>query len=167
VSYFSDRPFRATAAGHFVVDLINSQRALILATWSGPFGLTNSLIGIISAAYTLLGSTLQPAFGLLADRIGARWVATFGILWMALSFGLAVLVPGRVALLLLVLTAMGSAAFHPAGTSEATDRACIRRRNCRAPGRIGIGCATDIGRTGGYLCWISNPERRTPNGLRT
>jgi FSR family fosmidomycin resistance protein-like MFS transporter len=123
VSYFSDRPFRATAAGHFVVDLINSQRALILATWSGPFGLTNSLIGIISAAYTLLGSTLQPAFGLLADRIGARWVATFGILWMALSFGLAVLVPGRVALLLLVLTAMGSAAFHPAGTSEATDRA--------------------------------------------
>ena len=74
-------------------------------------------------AYTLLGSTLQPVFGLLADRVGARWVATFGILWMASSFGLAVLVPGRIALLLLVLTAMGSAAFHPAGTAEATDRA--------------------------------------------
>lgn len=42
---------------------------------------------------------------------------------MALSFGLAVMVPGRVALLLLVLTALGSAAFHPAGTAEATDRA--------------------------------------------
>ena len=124
MSLFRDRPFRATAAGHFAVDLINSQRALILASWSGPFGLTNALIGILSAAYTLLGSTLQPAFGLLADRIGARWVATLGILWMALSFGLAVLVPGRAAaLLLLVLTAVGSAAFHPAGTSEATERA--------------------------------------------
>ena len=123
MSLFSDRSFRATAAGHFAVDLINSQRPLILATWSAPFGLSNSLIGLISAAYTLLGSTLQPAFGLLADRIGARWVATFGILWMAVSFGLAVLVPGRVALLLLVLTAIGSAAFHPAGTSEATERA--------------------------------------------
>ncbi len=42
---------------------------------------------------------------------------------MALTFGLAVLVPGRIALLLLVLTAIGSAAFHPAGAAEATDRA--------------------------------------------
>ena len=123
MSLFNDRPFRAAAAGHFAVDLINSQRALILATWSTPFGLSNSLIGILSTAYTLLGSTLQPVFGLLADRIGARWVATFGILWMALSFGMAVLVPGRVALLLLVVTAIGSAAFHPAGTAEATERA--------------------------------------------
>ena len=123
MSLFNDRPFRATAAGHFAVDLINSQRALILATWSTPFGLSNSLIGILSTVYTLLGSTLQPVFGLLADRIGARWVATLGILWMALSFGMAVLVPGRVALLMLVLTAIGSAAFHPAGTAEATQRA--------------------------------------------
>ncbi|MFQ5942971.1 MAG: MFS transporter [Anaerolineales bacterium] len=123
MSLFNDRPFRATAAGHFMVDLINGQRALILAAWSGPLGLTNVLIGILSVAYTLLGSLLQPLFGLLADRIGARWVATIGILWMALSFGLAVLIPGRVALVLLVLTALGSAAFHPAGTAEATDRA--------------------------------------------
>ncbi|GMR11186.1 MAG: MFS transporter [Anaerolineae bacterium] len=123
MSLFSDRPFRAAAAGHFAVDLINGQRALILAALSGPLGLSNVLIGVLSAAYTLLGSVLQPVFGLLADRIGARWVATLGILWMALSFGAAVLIPGRVALLLLVLTAMGSAAFHPAGTAEATDRA--------------------------------------------
>ncbi|MFQ5921309.1 MAG: MFS transporter [Anaerolineales bacterium] len=123
MSLFSDRPFRATAVGHFVVDLINGQRALILAAFSGPLGLSNAFIGILSTAYTLLGSALQPVFGLLADRIGARWVATLGILWMALSFSLAVLIPGRVALLLLVLTAIGSAAFHPAGTAEATDRA--------------------------------------------
>ncbi len=123
MSLLRDRPFRATAAGHFAVDLINSQRALILASWSVPFGLSNAFIGILSTAYTLLGSTLQPLFGLLADRIGARWVATLGILWMALSFGLAVMVPGRVALILLVLTAIGSAAFHPAGTAQATDRA--------------------------------------------
>ncbi|MFV1858669.1 MAG: MFS transporter [Anaerolineales bacterium] len=123
MSLFSDRSFRATAVGHFAVDLINGQRALILAALSGPMGLSNVLIGVLSAAYTLLGSVLQPVFGLLADRIGARWVATLGILWMALSFGAAVLIPGRVALLMLVLTAMGSAAFHPAGTAEATERA--------------------------------------------
>lgn len=123
MSLFSDRSFRATAVGHFAVDLINGQSALILAALSGPLGLSNVLIGVLSAAYTLLGSVLQPVFGLLADRIGARWIATLGILWMALSFGAAVLIPGRVALLMLVLTAMGSAAFHPAGTAEATERA--------------------------------------------
>ena len=123
MSLFRDLPFRATAAGHFVVDLLNGQRALILATLSAPLGLTNSLIGILSTVYTLLGSTLQPLFGLLADRVGARWVATFGILWMATTFGLAMLVEGRLALLLLVLTALGSAAFHPAGTAESTTRA--------------------------------------------
>lgn len=123
MSLISDRPFRATAVGHFTVDLINSQRPLILATLSAPLGLTNAVIGILSTIATLLGSTLQPLFGLLSDRIGPRWVATLGILWMALTFGLAVLVPGRLALVLLVLTAIGSAAFHPAGTAEATDRA--------------------------------------------
>ena len=55
-----------------MVDLINGQRALILATWSVPFGLTNAVIGILSVAYTLLGSLLQPLFGLLADRIFQR-----------------------------------------------------------------------------------------------
>ncbi len=123
MSLLTDRPFRAAVSGHFAVDLINSQRAIILAALSSPLGLSNAFIGVLSAVYTLMGSALQPLFGLLADRIGARWVATFGTLWMAISFGMAVLLPGRVALLLLVLTAAGSAAFHPAGTSEATQRA--------------------------------------------
>ena len=123
MSLWADRPFRAAVSGHFAVDLLNSQRAIILASLSSPLGLSNAFIGVLSTAYTLMGSALQPLFGLLADRIGARWVATLGIFWMALSFGMAVLVPGRVALILLVLTAVGSAAFHPAGTAEATQRA--------------------------------------------
>lgn len=117
-----DRGFVAAAGGHFAVDLINGQRALLLAAWSGPLGLTNAIIGLISAGYTVLGSALQPLFGWLADRIGSRWVASFGILWMALTFGLAVWIPGRWAILPLLLTAVGSGAFHPAGTLEATQR---------------------------------------------
>lgn len=117
-----DKTFLAIASGHFAVDLLNGQRALLLAALSGPLGLTNALIGALSTGYTVLGAGLQPLFGWLADRIGSRWVASVGILWMALTFALAVLVPGPVALVPLVLTAVGSGAFHPAGTMEATHR---------------------------------------------
>lgn len=117
-----DRSFVAIASGHFVVDLLNGQRALMLAAMSGPLGLTNALIGALSTSYTLLGAALQPLFGWLSDRVGSRWVASAGILWMAITFALAALIPGSLALLPLILTAVGSGAFHPAGTMEATQR---------------------------------------------
>jgi len=118
-----DRSFSAAAVGHLAVDLMNGQRDILLAALSLPLGLTNSLIGLISTLYTLLGSLLQPVFGLLADRLGARWVATAGILWMGAVFALAVRLQGTLSLLLLVMASLGSAAFHPAGTMEATRRA--------------------------------------------
>jgi FSR family fosmidomycin resistance protein-like MFS transporter len=104
------------------VDLLNSQQALLLAVLSIPLQLSNTVVGGVSALYSFIGSLTQPAFGYLADRFGSRWVVTLGILWMALMFALAVTTPGRVALVLLVLAAFGSAAFHPAGTMEASLR---------------------------------------------
>jgi FSR family fosmidomycin resistance protein-like MFS transporter len=100
--------------------MINSQRPMLLAVFSVPLGLTNALIGLIGAAYTFSGSLSQPLFGLLADKIGSRWVVATGVLWQTVMFGLALVVPGHAALVVLVLAALGSAAFHPAGTMEAT-----------------------------------------------
>jgi FSR family fosmidomycin resistance protein-like MFS transporter len=118
-----DRSFSAAAIGHLAVDLVNGQKDILLAALSLPLGLTNSLIGLISTLYSLIGSLLQPLFGLLADRVGARWVATAGILWMGAAFALAVRLQGALSLPLLLLASLGSAAFHPAGTMEATRRA--------------------------------------------
>jgi FSR family fosmidomycin resistance protein-like MFS transporter len=115
-----DRAFLITAAAHAVVDLINAQRPMLLAVLSVPLGLTNAMIGLIGAAYTFSGSLSQPLFGLLADRIGSRWVATVGLLWQAGMFGLALLVPGHASLIILIVAALGSAAFHPAGAMEST-----------------------------------------------
>ncbi len=112
--------FFAAASSHLAVDLLNSQRSILLAVLSVPLGLTNSLIGLVSTLYTLSASLSQPLFGQFADRFGPRWVVTGGVFWMAAMFGLAVTVPGYFALLFLVLAALGSAAFHPAGTMEAT-----------------------------------------------
>lgn len=122
MSLLKDRPFIAAAVAHFAVDALNSQRPLLLAVLSVPLGLSNTAIGLVSTIYTFSGSLSQPIFGWIADRLGPRWVATIGVLWMAGAFGLAVNLPGYAPLILLVLASFGSGAFHPAGTMEATLR---------------------------------------------
>ncbi|MGB2896444.1 MAG: MFS transporter [Anaerolineales bacterium] len=122
MSLSRDRSFLATGLAHFAVDLLNSQRPLLLAVQSVPLGLSNFAIGLISTLYSLSGSLTQPVFGWLADRIGSRWVASIGVLWMVFCFSLALTVPGYPGLIFLVAAALGSGAFHPAGTAEATQR---------------------------------------------
>ncbi len=117
-----DKLFSAVAMGHFTVDLINGQRAVLMAFLSGPLGLTNAALGFYSTLYVVMGALFQPVFGFISDRIGPRWVAAGGMFWMACFFTLGLLVPGIAGLLLLVLAALGSAAFHPAGTMQATMR---------------------------------------------
>ena len=120
MSLARDRSFRAVILGHLIVDLLNAERPLLLAVLSVPLGLTNALIGLVSLLHTISGSLLQPAFGWMADRIGPRPLVAGGILWMTVTFGLAVVAPGQAALVLLILGGVGSAAFHPAGAMEAT-----------------------------------------------
>lgn len=127
MSLIRDRSFLAAGFAHLGVDLLNSQQSVLLAFLSGPLGLTNSVIGIVSTLYTLSASLSQPVFGWLADRFGTRWVATAGVVWLAVFFAAAVLSPGYLALILLIVAALGSAAFHPAGTMEATVRGRAQR----------------------------------------
>ncbi|HEY42459.1 MAG TPA: MFS transporter [Anaerolineae bacterium] len=122
MSLIKDRPFIAAAVAHFAVDALNGQRPLLLAVLSVPLGLSNTAIGLVTTLYTFSGSLSQPLFGWLADRIGPRWVATIGVLWMAGAFGLAVSLPNYAPLILLILASFGSGAFHPAGAMEATLR---------------------------------------------
>lgn len=122
MSLFKDRSFLAASLAHFVVDMLNSQRPLLLAIMSASLGLSNTLIGGLSTIYSLAGSLTQPVFGQAADRIGSRWIAAGGVMWMVIAFSLALIVPGHSALIFLMLAALGSGAFHPAGASEATKR---------------------------------------------
>ncbi|MDF1500822.1 MAG: MFS transporter [Anaerolineales bacterium] len=125
MSLLKDRAFRATALSHLSIDLLNSQHPLLLAVLSIPLGLSNSLIGLVSTIYSLSGSLSQPLFGMLADRIGNRLVATSGLAWMVVCFSFALSIQGPAALVFLVLAAFGSGAYHPAATAEATERGRI------------------------------------------
>jgi FSR family fosmidomycin resistance protein-like MFS transporter len=126
MSLLLEPSFAAAALAHLAVDLLNAQRPLLLVVLSVPLGLSNALIGVFSVIYTFSASLSQPLFGWVADRLGGRWLATGGVLWMAGMFGLAVIAPGYLSLVLLVLAALGSGAFHPAGTIEAAEVGRIR-----------------------------------------
>lgn len=117
-----DPVFSSIAFGHLIVDLLNAQRPLLLTFLSVPLGLTNTAIAVISTSYILVSALSQPLFGWLADRLGTRWLATIGILWMGLFFSLAMSIRGMGALPLLIMAGLGSAAFHPSGAKEATLR---------------------------------------------
>ncbi len=117
-----DSLFSSIALGHLMVDMLNGSRSVLLAYLSGPLGLTNANIALISTLYVWTASMSQPVFGWLTDRFGPRWLATGGLLWMMLFFSLAIFLPGTGSLTFLVIASLGSGALHPAGAMQATLR---------------------------------------------
>lgn len=119
MSLFRDKNFIAAALGHLMVDTLNGTRAILLTFLSIPLGMTNAMLGLYSTLYVIASAVAQPAFGYLADRIGLRRVVAGGVVWMAVFYALGVAVPGRIALVFLVLASIGSGAFHAAGAAQA------------------------------------------------
>jgi len=117
-----DSLFSSIALGHLMVDLLNGSRSVLLAYLSGPLGLTNANIALISTLYIWMSSMTQPVFGWLTDRFGPRWFAAGGLLWMMTFFMLAMFIPGKESLFFLVVASLGSAALHPGGAMQATLR---------------------------------------------
>lgn len=117
-----DKLFSSVALSHLAVDMLNGQLAVLLTFLSVPLGLTNSLLGFVSAVCVVGGSLTQPIFGYIADRWGQRWLVAGGVFWMAFFYSLVAITPGQFILVLLILASLGSGAFHPAGTAVATKR---------------------------------------------
>ncbi|HMD90778.1 MAG TPA: MFS transporter [Anaerolineaceae bacterium] len=115
-----DRRFSPIVLSHFIIDLMNVQTPILLTFLSGSLGLTNGLLGLFNSIFQLTGSLSQPIFGYLTDRIGVRRMVVSSVLWMGSFFTLALVVPGWPALIFLIISALGSGAFHPAGASQAT-----------------------------------------------
>lgn len=115
-----DALFSSVALGHLTVDLLNGSRPVLLAYLSGPLGLTNANIALISTLYIWTASITQPIFGWFIDRTGPRWFAAGGLIWMMAFYTLAIFLPSNDSLFFLVVASLGSAALHPAGAMQAT-----------------------------------------------
>jgi FSR family fosmidomycin resistance protein-like MFS transporter len=119
---FRNRQLMAVVSGHFMIDMLNSTGAVLLAVLAGPLGLSNIQIGTALTAYLLIGSLSQPLFGLMADRLHGRamLLAGIGVVWMCAFYALVALAPSWALLLPVFLIApLGSGLFHPVGTMAA------------------------------------------------
>lgn len=111
-----DSLFSSVAFSHLIVDVFNSSRPVLLTY----LGLTETQIALISTIYIWASALTQPFFGWISDRVGPRWLAAGGVLWMTVFYSGAVFIPGAAGLLCLIIAALGSSSFHPVGTVQAT-----------------------------------------------
>ena len=102
MSLLLDSLFSSIALSHLMVDVFNSARPVLLTY----LGLSESRIALISTVYIWVASMTQPFFGWASDRIGPRWLAAGGVLWMTIFFTGAVYVPGTGGLICLIIAAL-------------------------------------------------------------
>ena len=124
-NYLQHRDYQAVALTHFLVDVLNSSRSLIVAILAIMIGLSNVQVAIVLLLYNIGNALSQPLFGRMADLYGPRWLVVGGIGWMIFFFAIAALAPPLPALGALTVAGLGSGAFHPTGTmvaSQASDK---------------------------------------------
>jgi FSR family fosmidomycin resistance protein-like MFS transporter len=108
--------FSTVALSHLIVDVFNSSRPVLLTY----LGLSETQIALYSTIYIWVSALTQPFFGWMSDRVGPRWLAAGGVLWMTIFYAGTVYVPGMGGLICLIIAALGSSSFHPVGTVQAT-----------------------------------------------
>lgn len=110
----------AVSFGHMAIDILNASIAMILAVLAVPFELSNAEIAWGGMAYALMGSLTQPFFGVLADRVGGRWLGAAGLLWTSIFYFAATFAQSYFTLIaLMTIASLGSGAFHPQGAMNA------------------------------------------------
>ena len=115
-----DKIFSTVFLSHFAVDLLNGQRSALFVYLAVVLGLSNSQLGLFSMAFSLIPALLQPIFGHFSDRGGFAWAIAGGTLWIGFFFSVGLFIPGMLGLAFYIIASLGSGAFHPAATMQAT-----------------------------------------------
>jgi FSR family fosmidomycin resistance protein-like MFS transporter len=118
--------FWAVSVGHFINDTFMGMYSVLLAFISATLiPMTNAQIGFIVSMAGIAGAITQPLFGMFADRRGGRWLGSLGIVWtvgvLMLALGAARTGQYWLMVVLFILPAVGSGAFHPVGSMHAAE----------------------------------------------
>ncbi len=110
----ADRPFRVLLVASLVSPLGTAVVSPVLASLTGPFGVTEARAGLLLAGFTAPSILLIPVVGALSDRVGRRPVLAGGLALFGLS-GSAVALTGefRAALALRALQGVGYCGVAP------------------------------------------------------
>ena len=107
-------PLLLLFVGHVWVDTSQGILPVALVKLKELFSLSYFQVGFIMAVLNLTSSVIQPIFGYISDRFSTGWFVPAGILWTAFAMGLLGWSANYpVAVLLVGLAGLGTAAFHP------------------------------------------------------
>lgn len=124
-----NRPLLTLMLGHFMVDMYVGILPVLYPVLTGRFSLDLKTVGLVTLAYSGTASLAQPLFGWIADRYGTRFIG-LALVWTALTFALIGFAPTFPILVALAAAAgLGSGAYHPLGSLNASAVIPERSRN--------------------------------------
>jgi MFS transporter, FSR family, fosmidomycin resistance protein len=114
------RAMTALSAGHLATDFAAGALPALVPFFADKYDLSYTLAAVLVLASALSGSIIQPLFGLWSDRRGAIWLLPAGVAIGGIGMALASAASAYwVALLFIVLSGLGTAAYHPEGSKFA------------------------------------------------
>ena len=110
----------ALSAGHCATDFANGALPALLPFFVVRFHLSYTLAATVMLASAASSSLIQPLFGAWSDKRGAIWLLPAGVAVAGIGIALAAAAPAYwVVLLLVVISGLGVAAYHPEGSKFA------------------------------------------------
>jgi len=108
------------STGHCVVDIYQGALPAVLPFLKDELGLTYTVAGVILIMANITSSILQPVFGFLSDKKEKAFLLPTGVLAAGVGFALLSVPSSFLPVLLLVtLSGLGIAAYHPEGYKTA------------------------------------------------
>jgi MFS transporter, FSR family, fosmidomycin resistance protein len=128
----------ALASGHLATDFASGALPALLPFLVERFDLSYTLAACLVLAAATSSSLVQPLFGLWSDRRGAIWLLPGGVAVAGVGIALAANAPSYwLAVVLVVVSGLGIAAYHPEGSKFAAYASGRRRASGMAAFSIG------------------------------
>jgi MFS transporter, FSR family, fosmidomycin resistance protein len=132
------RAMTLLASGHLGTDFANGALPALLPFLVDRFDLSYTLAATLMLASAVSSSVIQPLFGLWSDRRGAIWLLPGGVAVAGVGIALAADAPSYwLVLVLVVVSGLGVAAFHPEGSKFAAYTSGSRRASGMSAFSIG------------------------------
>jgi MFS transporter, FSR family, fosmidomycin resistance protein len=114
------RAMTALSGGHLAVDFAGGALYVLIPYLHDEFDLTYTLAAVLVLCSAISGSIVQPLFGLWSDRRGAIWLIPAGVLTGGVGIALAAVAPTYgLVVFFVIVSGLGTAAFHPEGSKFA------------------------------------------------
>ncbi len=123
---------------HGIIDLSSGALVSLLPALREHFSLSYTLVGNVMLFSSLTSSFTQPFFGLLSDKAEKRWLVPASLLFAGLGLAAIGFMPSYwLVLVAVVVSALGTAAFHPEGAHAAHNLGGSRQARAMAIYSVG------------------------------